>query len=84
MLCRILLTGGIRFRKGGNLGQSVKLVQVLAALWNFILFVDNPNDMDDDENEVGPLLGEDEDIIPAPVHPGLQPTNIQILRLYTP
>ena len=66
------------------MGQSVKLVQVLAALWNFIRFVNNPNDIDDDENEVGPLLGEDQDIIPAPVHPDLEPTNVKILRLYRP
>ena len=41
--------GGIRLRKGGDLDQAIKLIQVLAALWNFILAQKNPDDEDDED-----------------------------------
>ena len=80
-----MLRGGIRFRKGGDLDQSIKLVQVLAALWNFILAQENPEDYDcDDYYQYPPILGQDivaDDQIPAqPAH--LLPTNAQICNNY--
>ena len=38
--------------------QAIKLVQILAAIWNFILAKKNPNDdQDDDDFEEQPVLG---------------------------
>ena len=48
---RILLNSGIRFSKWGNLAQAVKLVQVLAEIWNFILAQNNSDDNDNNINE---------------------------------
>ena len=73
--------GGIRFRKGGDLDQSIKLVQVLAALWNFILAQENPDDEDEDYQDGAPILGGDIDQIPPqPAH--LMPTNARICNRY--
>ena len=81
---RILLNGGIRFCKGGDLAQAVKLVQILAALWNFILAQNNSNDEDDDIDECpqeSPIPDGDVETDPQP-KPTLQPSNIQILNRY--
>ena len=82
----MLLTnrGGIRFRKGGDLDQSIKLVQVLAALWNFILAQENPDDDDEDYQDGAPILGQDivtDDQIPQQPA-GLVATNTQICNNY--
>ena len=82
----MLLTnrGGIRFRKGGDLDQSIKLVQVLAALWNFILAQENPDDDDEDYQDGAPILGQDivvdDEIPPQPAH--VMPTNAHICNIY--
>ena len=81
---RILLNGGIRFCKGGDLRQAVKLVQLLAAIWNFILAQNNSNDEDDDMDECpeeSKAPDGDEETAPQP-KPTLQPSNIAILNRY--
>ena len=78
-----MLRGGIRFRKGGDLDQSIKLVQVLAALWNFILDQENPEDFDSDDYQDPPFgqdIVADDQIPPQPAH--LLPTNAQICNRY--
>ena len=80
---RVMITGGIRFRKNGNLDQAVKVVQICFAIWNFILKQKNPNDEDDDMDECpvfAPLPGDV--LVPAPQDEDLQPTNRRILNLY--
>ena len=74
--------GGIRFRKGGDLDQSIKLVQVLAALWNFILAQENPDDEDEDYQDGAPRQDTvtDDQIPPPPAH--LLPTHAHICNRY--
>ena len=71
----------MRFYKGGNLDQAVKLVQVLAAIWNFILAQNNSNDDDDDINECPSETVIPDQDAPQP-QPNLQPTNRRILNMY--
>ena len=67
--------------------QAIKLIQVLAALWNFILSKENKDDEDEDDNnddKIAPVLGGDivldDDAPPAPA--GILPTHQNICNLY--